>query len=124
MSRPIGALFHVPHGISNAMLLKTCLGFVSEGCYERFGRLGRLAGVAKESDSDELASKNFIDFLEKFVTDIGVPTLKGYGIDETKFLTNISKMSQDAIASGSPGNSIKEVSQSDIESIYHILWEK
>src|SRR5574344_228227 len=25
MSRPIGALFHVPHGMSNAMLLCTCL---------------------------------------------------------------------------------------------------
>ena len=24
MSRPIGALFHVPHGISNAMLMQTC----------------------------------------------------------------------------------------------------
>ena len=28
MSRPIGALFHVPHGLSNAMLLERCMYFV------------------------------------------------------------------------------------------------
>ena len=32
MSRPIGALFHVAHGLSNAMLMKECLGFALEGC--------------------------------------------------------------------------------------------
>ncbi len=31
MSRPIGALFHVPHGISNAMLLNVCLKYVLDG---------------------------------------------------------------------------------------------
>jgi ABC-type Fe3+/spermidine/putrescine transport system ATPase subunit len=30
MSRPIGALFHVPHGMSNAMLLKECLEFAMD----------------------------------------------------------------------------------------------
>ena len=39
MSRPIGALFHVPHGISNAMLLNKCLGFVKKGYPEKFARL-------------------------------------------------------------------------------------
>jgi alcohol dehydrogenase class IV len=41
MSRPIGALFHVTHGISNAMLLVECLRFAMEGTPERFGDLGR-----------------------------------------------------------------------------------
>lgn len=41
MSRPIGALFHVPHGISNAMLIKECFTFVLDGAYGRFGDLGR-----------------------------------------------------------------------------------
>ena len=32
MSRPIGALFHVPHGISNAMLLPAVLDYSKEAC--------------------------------------------------------------------------------------------
>ena len=39
MSRPIGALFHVPHGTSNAMLIKVCLPFMITGCYPRFADL-------------------------------------------------------------------------------------
>lgn len=31
MSRPIGAMFHVPHGISNAMLIKECLSYALDG---------------------------------------------------------------------------------------------
>ena len=42
MSRPIGALFHVAHGLSNAMLLKECLSFALPGAWKRFGILGGL----------------------------------------------------------------------------------
>ena len=51
MSRPIGALFHVPHGISNAMLMKECLGFALSGTYERFAILAREINVAGKNDS-------------------------------------------------------------------------
>ena len=51
MSRPIGALFHVPHGISNAMLLVECLKAVMEGCYERFARLGVEIGFSDYASS-------------------------------------------------------------------------
>ena len=40
MSRPIGALFHVAHGLSNAMLMKECLSFALEGAVSRFAELG------------------------------------------------------------------------------------
>lgn len=58
MSRPIGALFHVAHGLSNAMLMKVCLGFALEGAYDRFGDLGRAIGAADAEDSDKAAAEN------------------------------------------------------------------
>lgn len=48
MSRPIGALFHVPHGISNAMLLSACFSYVYDGAYGRFADMAREIGVADE----------------------------------------------------------------------------
>lgn len=39
MSRPIGALFHVAHGISNAMLIKECLSYVIDGSIKNLQRL-------------------------------------------------------------------------------------
>lgn len=49
MSRPIGALFHIPHGISNAMLLEKCLSFALDGAYGRFAELARVIGAADNS---------------------------------------------------------------------------
>lgn len=60
MSRPIGALFHVPHGLSNAMLLKDCLEFALPGALARFADLGRITETAQEMDSDERAAQKFI----------------------------------------------------------------
>ena len=57
MSRPIGALFHVAHGLSNAMLMKECLGFALEGAYDRFADLGRAIGVADATDEDKAAAE-------------------------------------------------------------------
>ena len=41
MSRPIGALFHVPHGISNAMLLPAVLDYSKDTCIDRLADLGQ-----------------------------------------------------------------------------------
>jgi alcohol dehydrogenase class IV len=45
MSRPIGALFHVPHGISNAVLLATCMKFAIMGTPERFADVSKPWGL-------------------------------------------------------------------------------
>ena len=42
MSRPIGALFHVPHGVSNAMLLPAVLEFSKDSAAERLAVIARL----------------------------------------------------------------------------------
>ena len=51
-----------------------------------------------------------------------MPTLEKYGIDKEKFMSSAEKMSDDALASGSPANTIKEVSKDDILAIYRSLW--
>ena len=118
MSRPIGALFHVPHGISNAMLLTTCMRDVMDGAISRFADLGRAVGAACEADSDSFAAKEFLKRLEEVCSACQVPTLKEYGIEEEAFLQAIPKMAADAIQSGSPSNCRKEVTQEDCERLY------
>ena len=123
MSRPIGANFHVPHGLSNAMLLKVCLTFALDGTYERFADLGRAIGAATEEDNDETAAKAFLDAIIQLCETLEVPTLAEYGVDKEAFCEVMDKMADDALASGSPGNTIKEVTKEDILHIYKKLWE-
>lgn len=122
MSRPIGALFHVPHGMSNAMLLKECLSFAVSGAYKKFANLGRETGVASDSDSDETAAEKFIDSLQNICDVCEIPTLEQYGIDRDEYYSKISKMATDAVASGSPANTVKEVTVDDCIEIYKKLY--
>lgn len=122
MSRPIGALFHVPHGMSNAMLLKECLSFAVSGAYEKFANLGRETGVASDSDSNETAAEKFIDSLQNICDVCEIPTLEQYGIDRDEYYSKISKMATDAVASGSPANTVKEVTVDDCIEIYKKLY--
>lgn len=122
MSRPIGALFHVPHGMSNAMLLKECLSFAVSGAYEKFANLSRETGAASDSDSDETAAEKFIDSLQNICDVCEIPTLEQYGIDRDEYYSKISKMATDAVASGSPANTVKEVTVDDCIEIYKKLY--
>lgn len=121
MSRPIGALFHVPHGISNAMLIEECLLYVLDGCYGRFADIARAIG-ASTLLTDEEAAASFIRALGQLCRSCEIPTLKEYGIDEEAFFSAMDKMAEDALASGSPGNTVKELNKGDLIAIYKKLW--
>lgn len=123
MSRPIGALFHVPHGISNAMLLKECFRFALDGAYDRFGVMAREIGVAGETDSDEAAGQAFLKAVIGICKELEIPSLAEYGIDREAFLGAVDKMAADAMESGSPSNTRKEISKEDIAEIYRRLWD-
>ncbi|MFI3172771.1 MAG: iron-containing alcohol dehydrogenase [Eubacteriales bacterium] len=122
MSRPIGALFHIAHGLSNAMLIKVCLNFALPGAYEKFAELGRSVKVASVTDSDEVAGRKFLDKVEELVVMLEAPTLEEYGVNKEEFSSMISKMASDAMISGSPQNTQREITQSDIEELYKELW--
>lgn len=122
MSRPIGALFHVAHGLSNAMLLKECLGFALEGAYDRFADLGRNIGVASADDADKEASEKFLNAVVSLTEELETPTLTEFGIDKDTFWSVIEKMAHDAMESGSPQNTKREITQADIERMYRNLW--
>ena len=122
MSRPIGALFHVAHGLSNAMLMKVCLEYALEGAYDRFGALGRAIGVAGRQDSDETAARNFLQAVEALLQELEVPSLEQYGIDRDTFFAQIEKMAHDAMESGSPQNTRRAVEKADVEELYRRLW--
>ncbi|MDD6679894.1 iron-containing alcohol dehydrogenase, partial [Galactobacillus timonensis] len=118
MSRPIGALFHVAHGLSNAMLMNVCLTFALPGAYDRFGDLGRAIGVADASDTDQAAAEKFLDALKKLVAEMEIPTPEAYGIDRETFMNAIPKMAHDAMESGSPQNTIRDITVEQVSDLY------
>lgn len=122
MSRPIGAHFHVPHGMSNAILLPSCLEFAIKGQEKRFAVLGRLIGAAMSVNSDKTAASRFIESVKLLCMRLGVPSLEHYGVDKGEFIGMIDTMTEEALASGSPSNTLRDVTADDIRTIYRNLW--
>lgn len=118
MSRPIGALYHVPHGLSNAMLIDKCLRFAVEGCPDRFCSLAKTIGVYENDMSEKEGANAFINAVSELCKKLNIQTLHEFGVDKEDFLSNIDKMADDAIASGSPANTRRNPSKDDIKEIY------
>lgn len=118
MSRPIGALFHVPHGFSNAMLLPAVLEFSKAECIGRLADLGRYYDPQAEIVSNEEAAEIAVSSVKKLCLDLNIPNLKGWGIDQQQFESVISKMAEDALASGSPQNNPRIPSKEEIMELY------
>ena len=121
MSRPMGALFHVPHGLSNAMLLEECMNYVVDGAYDRFADIARYLSLTDDKD-DVKAAKIFLNALSELLRNLNVPTMSQYGIDKEEYFASIDKMAHDAFASGSPSNTIKEIKVDDMVELYKKIY--
>ncbi|MEM7419543.1 MAG: iron-containing alcohol dehydrogenase [Pseudomonadota bacterium] len=123
MSRPIGAAFHVPHGLSNAMLLPSVTAFSIPSAKVRYAQCARAMGVATQSDSDELANDKLLNELRALNLDLQVPTPADFGIDKASFMAMTTTMAEQALASGSPGNNPRIPTIDEMVELYGALWE-
>ena len=122
MSRPIGARFHVPHGLSNAMLLPALTRFGLESALSRYAEAARIIGMATAQDPDPVAADKLADGLATLNQDLGVPTPGGYGIDKRDWDAALPVMAEQALASGSPANNPRVPTKEEIVALYQVVW--
>ncbi len=122
MSRPIGAHFHVPHGLSNAMLLPAITRFSVGHAQARYAQAARAIGFAAAADSDELACEKLTDGLVALNAELSVPTPRAYGIDPAVWEAKLPLMAEQALASGSPGNNPRVPDAAEIVALYRAVY--
>jgi alcohol dehydrogenase class IV len=122
MSRPIGANFHVPHGLSNAMLLPSVTAYSIPSAIERYADCARAMGVADVADSDAVANEKLLIELQALNDELKVPTPAQFGIDKNTYFELLDVMADQALASGSPNNNPRVPSKAEIIEIYRQLW--
>ncbi|HET6184461.1 MAG TPA: iron-containing alcohol dehydrogenase [Acetobacteraceae bacterium] len=121
MSRPIGAHFHVPHGLSNAMLLPAVTRFSVSGAEVRYAAAARAIGFAEEADA-AAACARLVTELERLNADLAVPTPAAWGIKEADWFGKMELMAEQALASGSPANNPRVPSKEEIVGLYREVW--
>lgn len=122
MSRPIGAFFHVPHGLSNAMLLPAVTEYSLPAASARYADCARALGFAGLDDDDARANAKLLETLVAINEELRVPTPAGFGIDRDRFFEVRHTMAEQALASGSPGNNPRVPEAGEIVRLYEALW--
>lgn len=123
MSRPMGAVFHLPHGLSNAILLPAVTRFSVCAALERYAMIARTLNVATHDESDEAACGQLVNWLENLNERLALPRLSACPGVTTEILdTQVEKMARDALASGSPANNPRVPSTDEIVQLYHQAW--
>jgi alcohol dehydrogenase class IV len=123
MSRPIGAHFHVPHGLSNAMLLPEVTAWSVSGAEPRYADCARIMGLAAAADNDRLASEKLVVGLRQLNADLQVPGPATWGITEPSWNELMPLMAQQALDSGSPANNPRIPAVEEIEQLYRRVWD-
>lgn len=118
MSRPIGAHFHVHHGLSNAMLFPAVTAFSLPEATGLYADCARAAGWATSGDGDEAAARKLVDALADLNRDLEVPSPRAYGIDPGRWTELTPLMAEQALASGSPNNNPRVPTQTEIVELY------
>jgi alcohol dehydrogenase class IV len=122
MSRPIGAHFHVPHGLSNAMLLPAVTRYGLGHALPRYASAARVIGFAAADDDDEVAGEKLTAGLMALNRDLDVPTPAGFGIPPAAWADRMDLMAAQALASGSPANNPRVPTAAEIVTLYQEVW--
>jgi alcohol dehydrogenase class IV len=118
MARPIGAIFHLPHGLSNAMLLGSVMDFSLEAAAERYAAIAGALGCNVAGLDATEAARLGLEKVKELTAALGTPTLRGAGADPARFEASVRKMADDALASGSPANNPRVPTADEIVQLY------
>ncbi|MEH7383450.1 iron-containing alcohol dehydrogenase [Bacillus sp. JJ1533] len=123
MSRPIGALFHVPHGVSNAMLLPGILEYSQSACIERLASIGLFIKPELSGYSHKEIANSVVQEIKKLCLNLNIPNMKEWGIKQQELDKVVGKMAKDAIASGSPSNNPRIPTEEEIIELYQFCFD-
>lgn len=124
MSRPLGAIFKVPHGLSNAMLLPLVSEFSAAAAPARYADCARAMGVAEPGMADADAVAALLAALRRLNHDLQVPSPAAWGIDRARYDAMVPVMVEQALASGSPANNPRVPSAEELADLYRQAWNE
>jgi alcohol dehydrogenase class IV len=113
---PIGAEFHIPHGIANALMLPRVMEFNMIGALERFASIATMLGEAPAGLSLRETAQRAVMAMERLREDLGLPShLSDFGVtaeDIPRLASGVLKVTR--LLANNP----RTVTQKDAEEIY------
>ena len=118
MARPLGAYFHIPHGIANAALLPTVMEFTIWGNPRKYAEIAEAMGENTEGLSVMDSAYLAVEAVKRLADGLKIPPLRGLGISQDKFDKVVEQMSNDALVGGSAGFNPRKATPGEILALY------
>jgi alcohol dehydrogenase class IV len=120
LAYPLGGLHHLPHGLSNALMLRPVLSFNAEAAREPYAELGAVLDPSVAAQGSQAAAARLIERMEELVIASGLsPRLRDHGIgrDEAPMLARES-MKQTRLLVNNP----RPIDEEDARRLYEAAW--
>lgn len=135
MAHKLGAMYHIPHGLANALLLSYVIEFnatdkpTKQGLFPQYkypfvkGRYAKIVDFIAPSselgDDKDAKVQKLISMVEQLKADLNIPkSIKEYGIAEKEFLANLDKLSELAFDDQCTGGNARYPLVSEIKELY------
>lgn len=132
MAHKLGAFFHLPHGVANALMIDEVLRFnaaeapAKMGTFpqydhphtlRRYAEVAEALGIAGATDEEKL--DGLIAAVDALKARVGIkPCIRDYGVDEDEFLTRLDEMSEQAFDDQCTGANPRYPLISEIRQMY------
>ena len=73
LAQTVGGLYHIAHGVSNALFLPYVMDFNRIGCREKYARVADLMGVCTSDNTVDEASQKAVDAVRRLTLDLQIP---------------------------------------------------
>lgn len=115
MAHPLGAIFDIPHGVANAVLLPTVMEYNMPASVAKYVDIAKVMNVYAPEMTDSEAAQAAVDAVRRLSVKVGIPQhLSELGIKES----DLPRLAEAAMADVcTPGNP-REVSYNDILALY------
>ncbi|HEX4855901.1 MAG TPA: iron-containing alcohol dehydrogenase [Limnobacter sp.] len=120
LAYPIGGIFHVPHGLSNSLVLPHVLKFNLPAAQAQYAELAQVLKLGQEGDHQDVLAAAFIDYTATLSPSTGLPVgLREVGIGESDLpVMAKAAMLQTRLLSNNP----REVNEADALDIYQAAY--
>lgn len=110
MAHPMGAIFDIPHGVANALLLPTVMEFNMPAAVDKYVQIAKAMDVYSAGMSKEEAAQAAVDAVRALAIRVGIPQhLTELGIKETDLDRLATAAAADVCTPGNPRDVNKEI---------------
>jgi lactaldehyde reductase len=115
MAHPLGAIFDIPHGVANALLLPTIMEFNAPAALDKYVQIAKAMNIYQEGMTKEEAAKAACDFVRALAIRVGIPQhLSELGIKESDLHKLAAAAMKDVCTPGNP----REVTEDIVYNLY------